>query len=111
MSSVGSASGPNNLQNFPLVKKIYWNGYSAPPANSTDIAASVSGQLDSVPGNYKVDVYFSPRCDNGDVHVLDVGSDRTVNRFYSQVEQLQRMLVASFERDADWRPAEKEADA
>ncbi|ORB31406.1 Na+/H+ antiporter subunit E [Mycolicibacterium parafortuitum] len=45
------------------------------------------------------------------VHVLDVGSDRTVNRFYSQVEQLQRMLVASFERDADWRPAEKEADA
>ena len=44
------------------------------------------------------------------VHVLDVGSDRTVNRFYSQVEQLQRMLVASFERDADWRPAEKEAD-
>ncbi|BBY73856.1 Na+/H+ antiporter subunit E [Mycolicibacterium parafortuitum] len=46
------------------------------------------------------------------VHVLDVGSDRTVNRFYSQVEQLQRMLVASFERDADWKPAaEKEADA
>lgn len=45
------------------------------------------------------------------VHVLDVGSDRTVNRFYRQVDQLQKLLVASFERDADWKPsAEKEVD-
>lgn len=36
------------------------------------------------------------------VHVLDVGSDRTVNRFYHQVDKLQKLLVASFERDADW---------
>ena len=45
------------------------------------------------------------------VHVLDVGSDRTVMRFYRQISGLQKLLVASFERDADWRPsAEKEAD-
>ena len=45
------------------------------------------------------------------VHVLDVGSDRTVKRFYRQISGLQKLLVASFERDADWRPsAEKEAD-
>ncbi len=44
------------------------------------------------------------------VHVLDVGSERTVARFYRQVAGLQKLLVASFERDADWRPAaEKEA--
>ncbi|WP_163720139.1 Na+/H+ antiporter subunit E [Mycolicibacterium psychrotolerans] len=43
------------------------------------------------------------------VHVLDVGSERTVVRFYRQVATLQRVLVASFERDADWRAAEKEA--
>ncbi|HYJ57505.1 MAG TPA: Na+/H+ antiporter subunit E [Mycobacterium sp.] len=45
------------------------------------------------------------------VHVLDVGSDRTVKRFYRQISGLQKLLVASFERDADWRPsAEKEVD-
>lgn len=44
------------------------------------------------------------------VHVLDVGSERTVAQFYRQVASLQKLLVAAFERDADWRPAaEKEA--
>ena len=45
------------------------------------------------------------------VHVLDVGSDRTVKRFYRQISGLQKLLVASFERDADWQPsADKEVD-
>lgn len=39
------------------------------------------------------------------VHVLDVGSDKAVARFYRQVAQIERLLVAAFERDADWRPA------
>ena len=39
------------------------------------------------------------------VHVLDVGSDRTVTRFYRQITGLEKLLVASFERDADWRPS------
>ncbi|KGI66622.1 Na+/H+ antiporter subunit E [Mycolicibacterium rufum] len=43
------------------------------------------------------------------VHVLDVGSERTVQRFYRQVAGLQKLLVASFERDADWRPAPEKA--
>lgn len=38
------------------------------------------------------------------VHVLDVGSDKAVDRFHRHVEQIERLLVASFERDADWRP-------
>ena len=38
------------------------------------------------------------------VHVIDVGSDRAVNRFYRQVAELERLLVASFERDTEWRP-------
>jgi len=42
------------------------------------------------------------------MHVLDVGSDRGVERFYSQVATVQRLLVATFERDVDWRPAAKE---
>ncbi|TDL12332.1 Na+/H+ antiporter subunit E [Mycolicibacterium obuense] len=44
------------------------------------------------------------------VHVLDVGNERTVQRFYKQVDSLQKLLVASFERESDWRPvAEKGA--
>jgi multicomponent Na+:H+ antiporter subunit E len=39
------------------------------------------------------------------MHVLDVGNEKTVARFYRQVEQTQRLLVAAFERDADWQPA------
>lgn len=39
------------------------------------------------------------------MHVLDVGSDKAVDRFHRQVEQTQRLLVAAFERDADWQPA------
>ena len=43
------------------------------------------------------------------MHVIDVGSDRAMNRFYRQVAEVERLLVATFERDADWRPsADKE---
>jgi multicomponent Na+:H+ antiporter subunit E len=43
------------------------------------------------------------------MHVIDVGSDRAVSQFYRQVSVVERLLVASFEREADWRPsAEKE---
>jgi multicomponent Na+:H+ antiporter subunit E len=44
------------------------------------------------------------------MHVIDARSDRAVNRFYSQVSVVERLLVASFEREADWRPsADKES--
>jgi multicomponent Na+:H+ antiporter subunit E len=39
------------------------------------------------------------------VHVIDVGSDRAVNRFYRQIEQIERLLVRSFEREEHWRPS------
>jgi multicomponent Na+:H+ antiporter subunit E len=42
------------------------------------------------------------------VHVLDVGSPRAVNRFYDEVAQLARLLIAAFERDKDWRPVAEE---
>lgn len=44
------------------------------------------------------------------VHVLDVGSPRTVERFYQQVARLERLLVASFERDAEWRSGATESE-
>lgn len=40
------------------------------------------------------------------IHVLDVGSEKAVNRFYTTIAQLERLFVASFERDADWKPSQ-----
>jgi multicomponent Na+:H+ antiporter subunit E len=42
------------------------------------------------------------------VHVIDVGSERAVQRFHRSVAGMERLLVATFERDADWRPAPME---
>jgi multicomponent Na+:H+ antiporter subunit E len=39
------------------------------------------------------------------MHVIDVGSDRATNRFYKQVAEVERLLVATFERETDWRPS------
>lgn len=39
------------------------------------------------------------------VHVIDVGNEKAVTRFYRQVEQIERLLIATFERDADWQPS------
>jgi multicomponent Na+:H+ antiporter subunit E len=43
------------------------------------------------------------------MHVIDVGSERAVGRFYRQIAEVERLLVSTFEREADWRPsADKE---
>ena len=45
------------------------------------------------------------------VHVIDVGSERAVKRFYHQVAAIERLLIASFERRADWRPSPEREEA
>jgi multicomponent Na+:H+ antiporter subunit E len=40
------------------------------------------------------------------VHVIDIGSARAVDRFHRQIAQIERLLVATFERDVEWRPSE-----
>lgn len=45
------------------------------------------------------------------MHVIDVGSDRAVSRFHHQVAVIERLLIASFERDRDWRPSNQEKSA
>jgi multicomponent Na+:H+ antiporter subunit E len=44
------------------------------------------------------------------MHVIDVGNERAVARFYSQVTEVERMLIATFEREKDWRPSTDKAD-
>lgn len=41
------------------------------------------------------------------VHVIDAGSDKSVQRFYRQVADVERLMIASFERDADWQPSSR----
>lgn len=42
------------------------------------------------------------------VHVLGIGSPGSVDAFYQQVTDLERLLVAAFERDADWQPVTRD---
>jgi len=39
------------------------------------------------------------------VHVIDVGSQQAVDRFYRQVSRIERLLVTTFERAPEWRPS------
>ncbi|WP_163801556.1 Na+/H+ antiporter subunit E [Mycolicibacterium sediminis] len=44
------------------------------------------------------------------VHVLDAGTERAVQRFYHQVAEVERLMIAAFEREAHWQPSpEREA--
>ena len=64
--------------------------------------------LNLTPGNIVLEIDQTRRMIY--VHVLDVASDRAVESFHRQVDQLQKLLVAAFEPDAEWKPAtEKEA--
>ena len=47
-------TGPNDLQNFPLLKGLF---YTAPGGN--DRPGTVTASLDTLPGTYRIDVYFS----------------------------------------------------
>ena len=56
-----------------------------------------------IPGSIVLEIYPARRMIY--LHVIDVGSDRAVERFYRQVAKVERLLVATFEREADWRPS------
>lgn len=45
------------------------------------------------------------------MHVIDVGNERAVARFYAQVSQVERLLVRAFERENDWRPSTRKESA
>ncbi|MBF6175387.1 Na+/H+ antiporter subunit E [Nocardia blacklockiae] len=43
------------------------------------------------------------------VHVLDVGSDAAVEKFYRVTRRIERLLIQSFERPAEWRESDAPA--
>lgn len=42
------------------------------------------------------------------VHVIDVGSERTLQHYYRHIDRMQRLLVATFERTGDRVSADRE---
>jgi multicomponent Na+:H+ antiporter subunit E len=39
------------------------------------------------------------------VHVLDMGTQKAVDGFYAYVRNLEKLFIAAFERDSDWKPS------
>lgn len=72
------------------------------------VLALVVNVLNLLPGGIVLEIDQTRRMIY--VHVLDVGSERSVQRFYRQVADIERLMIASFERDADWRPSTDRAD-
>src|SRR5699024_3251292 len=73
------------------------------------VLALVTNLINLTPGTIGIEIDQARRIVY--VHVINVGSDRAVKHFYSQMAELERLLVAAFEREADWRPSgDKEAD-
>ncbi|MET8873010.1 Na+/H+ antiporter subunit E [Nocardia sp. NPDC004604] len=44
------------------------------------------------------------------VHVLDVSSEAAVDTFYRTTRRLERLLISSFERPAEWRSGSRTSD-
>jgi len=55
-------TGANQLQNFPLVKALIFASTPAPGA--TNVAVTLSGRLNSQPGSFRLDAYFSSKCNS-----------------------------------------------
>jgi len=73
------------------------------------VLALASSILTIIPGSMVLEIDQERRLIY--VHVIDVGNDKAVARFHEQVAALERLLIAAFERDADWQPSSAKEDA
>jgi multicomponent Na+:H+ antiporter subunit E len=78
-------------------------------AIKSDLVLSLAvGVITLIPGSVVVEIDQARRLIY--VHVIDVGSEKAVSNFYRGVKTVERLMVAAFERDTDWRPSpDKEA--
>ncbi len=72
------------------------------------VLALAAGILTLIPGSVVLEIDQKRRLVY--LHVLDVGSEKAVAAFYRQADTLQRLMVAAFERDADWQPSTSKED-
>lgn len=79
-------------------------------AIKSDLVLSLAvGVLTLIPGSVVLEIDQKRRLIY--VHVLDVGSEKAVERFYRQVKTVERLMVSAFERSTDWRPSAEKEDA
>lgn len=55
-------SGANQLQNFPLVRGLSFA--SSPAPGATSVATTIAARLNSQPGTFRIDAYFSNGCNS-----------------------------------------------
>jgi multicomponent Na+:H+ antiporter subunit E len=67
------------------------------------VLALMVNTLNLIPGGIVLEIDQARRMVY--VHVIDADSEKSVQRFYRQVADLERLMIASFEREADWRPS------
>jgi multicomponent Na+:H+ antiporter subunit E len=73
------------------------------------VLALMVNALNLIPGGIVLEIDQTRRMIY--VHVLDVGSERSVQRFYRQVAEVERLMVRAFERESDWTPSTERESA
>lgn len=72
------------------------------------VLALLVNTLTLIPGSVVLEVEQERRLVY--VHVLEAGSPKAVATFYRQLQHLESLFVAAFERDADWHPEVDDAE-
>jgi len=71
--------------------------------NSDLVLALAVNVINLIPGSIVLEIDQTSRMIY--VHVIDVDSERSLRQFHRQIAEVERLMIASFERPADWRPA------
>lgn len=80
----------------------------APLSVKSDLTLSlIASILTLIPGTMVVDIDQARRILY--VHVLDVRPERAIEDFFAQLAHLEQLVIAAFEREHEWRPADEEA--
>jgi multicomponent Na+:H+ antiporter subunit E len=80
----------------------------APLSVKSDLTLSlIASILTLIPGTMVVDIDQARRILY--VHVLDVRPERAIEGFFAQLAHLEQLVIAAFEREHEWRPADEEA--
>lgn len=67
------------------------------------VRALAVNTLNIIPGG--IVVRIDPRRDRVYIHVFDVSTEGSVDKFYRQVATIERLYIRAFERPEDWRPS------
>ncbi|MFT3716709.1 MAG: Na+/H+ antiporter subunit E [Gordonia sp. (in: high G+C Gram-positive bacteria)] len=75
-----------------------------PVAIKSDLVLTLAvDYLNLVPGTIVVEIDHLRRMLY--IHVFDVSSPKQIEKFYTQVERVERLFIRTFERDSEWHPS------